>query len=310
MIKERPIVSICCITYNHAKFIKECLDGFEKQQVDFPLEIIIHDDLSTDNTRELLLTYKESSKFHVKLLFPDYNRYSKGERIFPQTFREAKGKYIAMCEGDDYWTDPLKLQLQVDFLEANKDYVIHSGNAINYIEHKKEFRELELKEKTFEIKDFYIQNNLITTTVMFRVSSLPIIPQEYFKCFYGDWFLYVILLNKVKAKAFRSKEVLSVYRIHAKGTMSINNGESKHLEFFVNQIFLLKKYLKLTKYDYSKSEKKIIDSKLKSLVIVLINRKKLLMGLGLFVWHIRINGFICILDYLSYYKKRMIKKYF
>ena len=111
----KPKLSICCITYNHSNFILECLKGFESQIVNFEVEVIIHDDFSTDNTRELLLEYKKRSKFKVTLLFPDYNRYSTGERVFLRTFKEASSEYIAMCDGDDYWVDPYKLQKQVDF---------------------------------------------------------------------------------------------------------------------------------------------------------------------------------------------------
>ena len=117
---EAPLVSICCLTYNHVPFIRKCLDGFLMQQTDFPIEILIHDDCSTDGTTEIIRQYEAK---YPELIFPLYeeeNQYSRGGagKMDLYNYRRARGKYIAYCEGDDYWTDPLKLQKQVDFLEV------------------------------------------------------------------------------------------------------------------------------------------------------------------------------------------------
>lgn len=115
------MVTICCITYNHRKYIQDALDGFLRQKTNFPFEIIVNDDASTDGTTEIL---KEYQRQYPDIVFPilhQENQYSKGYRglaarnIFPI----ARGRYFAMCEGDDYWTDSLKLQKQVDFLEKH-----------------------------------------------------------------------------------------------------------------------------------------------------------------------------------------------
>ena len=123
---ETPLVSICCLTYNHARFIRKCLDGFLMQQTDFPIEILIHDDCSTDGTIEIIQEYTAK---YPELIFPLYeeeNQYSRGGagKMDLYNYRRARGKYIAYCEGDDYWTDPLKLQNQVDFMEANPEYSV------------------------------------------------------------------------------------------------------------------------------------------------------------------------------------------
>jgi len=120
---ELPLVSILCITFNHIDFIKETLDGFLIQQTSFPVEIIVHDDASTDGTTEIIKEYEVKYPHIIKPIYQTVNQYSKRidigkEFIFPL----ARGKYVAYCEGDDYWTDPLKLQKQVSFLEKNKDY--------------------------------------------------------------------------------------------------------------------------------------------------------------------------------------------
>ena len=123
---EAPLVSICCLTYNHAQFIRKCLDGFLMQETDFQIEILIHDDCSTDCTIEIIEEYTAK---YPELIFPLYeeeNQYSRGGagKMDLYNYRRARGKYIAYCEGDDYWTNPLKLQKQVDFMEANPEYSV------------------------------------------------------------------------------------------------------------------------------------------------------------------------------------------
>ena len=124
MNNMQPLVSICCITYNHAPYIRQCLDGFLMQKVTFPIEIIINDDCSTDGTTDIIREYEAKYPDKIKPIYHVENEYSKGVRGMFATycFPKAKGKYIAMCEGDDYWTDPLKLQKQVDFMEVSPEY--------------------------------------------------------------------------------------------------------------------------------------------------------------------------------------------
>ena len=120
------LVSVCVITYNHCDYIRQCFDGILMQQTNFPFEIIVNDDCSTDGTAEIIKEYELNHPTLFKVTYQKENQYSKGVRgMFPKfCFPRAKGKYIALCEGDDYWTDPLKLQKQVDFLESNLDYVL------------------------------------------------------------------------------------------------------------------------------------------------------------------------------------------
>lgn len=117
-----PLVSICCITYNHEAFISGAIDGFLKQETNFDYEIIIGEDCSTDNTRKIIDKYANKYPGLIQVITSDSN-------VGPvlneyRTLLAAKGKYIAFCEGDDYWTDSLKLQKQVDFLEANTGYSV------------------------------------------------------------------------------------------------------------------------------------------------------------------------------------------
>lgn len=120
------LVSISCITYNHSAYIRQCLDGMLMQQTTFGFEILIHDDCSTDGTDDIIREYASRYPQIIKPLFEEENQYQQGKPIGTIVWNlpRAKGKYIAMCEGDDYWTDPLKLQKQVDFMEANSEYVL------------------------------------------------------------------------------------------------------------------------------------------------------------------------------------------
>lgn len=121
--ESTPLVSISCITYNHVNFIRDAIEGFLMQETTFPVEILIHDDASTDGTVDIIREYAEKYPHLFKPIYQTENQYSKGVKISSTyNFPRAQGKYIALCEGDDYWTDPMKLQKQVEFLEENEDY--------------------------------------------------------------------------------------------------------------------------------------------------------------------------------------------
>ena len=120
-----PLVSICCITYNHAPYIRQCLDGFVMQKTNFTFEVLVHDDASTDDTADIIREYEARYPGIIKPIYQTENQYSQGVNVNrTYNYPRAHGKYIALCEGDDYWTDPLKLQKQVDFLEANENVMM------------------------------------------------------------------------------------------------------------------------------------------------------------------------------------------
>lgn len=126
---ETTTVSVFVMVYNHEKYIAECLDGILMQKCNYNFDIVVGEDYSIDNSREILLNYQNRYPGKFKLLLHETNMGAAKNQM--EVFKNCEGKYIAMCEGDDYWVDPLKLQKQVDFLEANKDYVlIHSDIAI------------------------------------------------------------------------------------------------------------------------------------------------------------------------------------
>jgi len=141
MNSETPLVSVVCITYNHEGYILQALDGFVMQQCSFPIEIIVHDDASTDNTANIIKEYLEKCSY-MRAIFQKENQYSKNDfDCFEGLYkRETRGKYIAVCEGDDYWIDPLKLEKQIHFLETNPDYGMSYTKAKIYNQKENKFR--------------------------------------------------------------------------------------------------------------------------------------------------------------------------
>ena len=127
---NNPLVSIVYDVYNHGPFLRNALDGFIMQQVSFPIEILIHDDASTDNSAEIIREYEKQFPDLFCPIYETENQYHKQHLWADIQFPRAKGKYIAICEGDDYWTDPLKLQKQVDYMESHPDCSLCFTNAI------------------------------------------------------------------------------------------------------------------------------------------------------------------------------------
>ena len=138
-ISNDILVSVCCITYNQVFYIRQCLDGFLMQKTNFKFEVIIHDDCSTDGTTDVIREYVEKYPDLIKPIFQERNQYQNGCKRILATFvyPKAQGKYIALCEGDDYWTDPLKLQKQVDYLESHPECTLTLSNGYGYIEKEK-----------------------------------------------------------------------------------------------------------------------------------------------------------------------------
>lgn len=216
---QLPLVSICSITYNHAPFIRQCLDGFLMQKTNFKYEIIIHDDASTDGTAEIIKEYAEKYSDLITPIFQSENQYSKGIRGFYAkfVFPKAKGKYIAMCEGDDYWTDPLKLQKQVDFLESHPDYVMCTHGYDEFIQDIKTHKRLP------ETCSFKIDINTLIhysgfffqpLTLMYRYEYFRL--EEYKKYENSrDTILFYYLLTK--GNGYYMSEKMSIYRRHNQG---------------------------------------------------------------------------------------------
>ncbi|MDD6309362.1 MAG: glycosyltransferase family A protein [Clostridia bacterium] len=131
MKKDNILVSISCIAYNQKDYIRDCLEGIVKQKTTFPFEVLVHDDASTDGTADIIREYEKMYPEIIKPIYQTENQYSKGVKI-GHTYQlpRAKGKYYAVCEGDDYWTDQEKLQLQVEYMEEHPECSLTCHNSI------------------------------------------------------------------------------------------------------------------------------------------------------------------------------------
>lgn len=215
------MVSISCITYNHARYIRECLDGFLMQECNFDFEILIHDDASTDGTQEIIKEYAEKYPDLIKPIYQTENQYSKGQRGMnvKYNFPRAKGKYIALCEGDDYWTDPLKLQKQVAFLEENEEYgLIHTNYKKFFNKSAKFFDHCPVPDVSrVDENEYYLTTGDIRTcTVLFRAKYIERINDLFNQKFMqnaviGDRPIF-LLIGKI-SKLYFLNNITSVYRI-------------------------------------------------------------------------------------------------
>lgn len=131
-----PRVSVCCMTYNHERFVRHCLDGVLSQETIFPIEVLIHDDASTDHTAEIVREYEARHPWLLRPIYQSENQYRLGIRPNLRfNFPRARGEYIAICEGDDYWIDPRQLQTQVEFLDVHPEYVVCYHDVTEVDEH-------------------------------------------------------------------------------------------------------------------------------------------------------------------------------
>lgn len=225
MNKFENMVSICCITYNQEKFIAEALDGFLMQETNFSFDIIIGDDCSTDATRTIIEEYSEKYPGKIHLLTNNQN--GGAVKNLLKTLGTANGKYIAMCDGDDYWTDSRKLQMQVDFMEMHSDSsicchysrVIDENGALVFEDNKPVPLEF-----TYEDVLLGKKNETRVCTMMMRNNDhlIHIKSQEWFYQVYSaDTFFKLYVLSKSQTKLYVLPEVMAVYRLHKNGVWSM-----------------------------------------------------------------------------------------
>ena len=217
------------------------------QKTCFRFEAIVHDDASTDGSAAIIREYAEKYPEIIKPIFETENQYSKNDGSIRRIMNaHTHGKYVAMCEGDDYWTDPYKLQKQVDFLESHPDYVICSHRFNQYIEDKKLLEEDD--DKNFQGADYDLKNLIggkwltQTLTLMFRRSALDLQHFESYGMSMDIILLYELLRN---GKGYCLPDIMAVYRYHGGGVWS---------EVSLNQRRLVEFKARLAIYDVERSD--------------------------------------------------------
>lgn len=234
---DKISVSICCLTYNHEHYIEECLKGFLMQQTNFSFEILIHDDASTDNTLEIITNYEKKHPELFRVVKQNVNQFSQGiQPFFKFLFPIANGKYIAYCEGDDFWTDPLKLQKQVDFMEKNEHIQICSTNY-NILRGDRLIKSLrKTKLQIFSQYDLILKNRTGTLTGLIRNNFK--IPDYLSEAAIGDLSL-LLFLTRNKGKLAVLPFNSAVFRVNEKGIYSgASIGENMQKGFSDKILFL------------------------------------------------------------------------
>lgn len=227
----RPLVSICCMTYNHGRFIKDALNGFLGQRTTFPVEILVHDDASDDESPKIIQSYERQHPHIIKVIYQSENQYSQGiEPAGKFLFPRARGEYIALCEGDDYWIDPLKLQKQIGFMEMNREFSACFGGYSRLMEDTGEIEQVVVYRNSpaysngfaFSLRDMEQAWLTKTLTAVFRKKLL----QDFDLSVYRhnrDIHLFYHLIKEYKA--FYFSKSLGVYRVHEGGVNSMKQGK-------------------------------------------------------------------------------------
>ena len=240
-VDSSPLVSICIQTYQHMDFIEECLNSILEQHADFDFEILLGDDESTDGTRELCLKYAAKYPDKIRLLLHHRENNIKingkptGRFNLLYNIFSARGEYIALCEGDDYWTNPLKLQRQVDFLQAHQECAFCFHKAHKIIKTQAKFASefpVSITKNVLNTSEYLKIPTTATSSLLFR--NIPLKALTELKHSHGDFLIYCSLLEIGKAGYI--DETMSIYRIHEFG-ISFNYTSSIYL---LNRIMELK----------------------------------------------------------------------
>ena len=249
---ENIVVAIWMVTYNHEDFIGQAIDSALMQQTNFSYKLFIGEDCSTDKTREICIKYANKHPDKIELIIREKNvgAMNNALSVFKQCIK-SDAKYIAMTEGDDYWTDPLKLQKQVDFLETNEEYngVFHKTAILN--NSTNELSECILNKTTpdtIETANLLKGNIIRTCSIVLRIAAIqPLFTEnKYVKVYLdstpGDWLIFLFAINNSKMKYL--PETMAVYRMHHGGIWSeAKDIETKYAPQLFNGYVLLKKIL-------------------------------------------------------------------
>lgn len=235
----KPTVSIICLTYNQEKYVRDCLDGFVMQQTSFPYEVLIYDDASTDGTPTIIQEYAEKYPSIFKPTLYKKNNYSQGLGYVGlyTGIKEAKGKYVAYCEGDDYWTDPQKLQKQVDFLETHPEYEICAHEVmVKYAEGKEvAFSDFEhnllisVKMSDYTFDDILTGNIIHISSMMYRNFHMKL-PEWLSQISACDMVLFRLLGEKGRLHIL--PDTMSVYRDHHDSLTNSNNEYDSSIKYY------------------------------------------------------------------------------
>ena len=230
---DNPTVSILCPAYNHEDYIEEALDSFLIQETDFPFEIIVHDDASTDNTANIVKEYAEKYPHIIKTILQKENQFSKGGNIVLLfLFEKAIGKYYALCEGDDYWIDTKKLQIQIDLMKENPvcDMSFHASEMrLENDKYGKVFANPAKENKVLSASEVILgKGDIPTASLVFRKDVVSNLPSFFTDAPVGDYPLQI--LGSVNGGILYINRVMAVYRQGLSGSWTSRTNNVKQRE--------------------------------------------------------------------------------
>jgi glycosyltransferase involved in cell wall biosynthesis len=215
----RMKVSVSLITYDHERFIAQAIESVLSQKADFEWELVVGDDCSTDRTGEIVGEFAERYPGRIRVLPSERNFGLVGN--FVRTFRACRGEYVALLDGDDYWTNPLKLQRQAEFLDSHPECSICFHDAAVLLPDDTvcgtNYTAADQKEIS-SVEDLFATNFIATCSAMLRRGAVPELPSWYAGCLWEDWPLYILYAERGKIGYLN--EVMAVYRNHGRGLWS------------------------------------------------------------------------------------------
>ena len=226
-MSEFPLVSICVLAYNHEKYIRDAINGILSQKCGFNYEIVLSNDSSTDHTHEIIQDILNEHPMAYRIRYFNNEKNIGMISNFINTLENCNGKYIAICDGDDYWTDNLKLQKQIDFLENNLDYIacFHNAQVIENGKFTKPYHSWE-ENKNIDIRSLIVKGGGIFPSSSIIYRNEIDIPEFDFDIKAGDTMLLYLILNK--GMVFYLKDNMCIYRKHDQGVYSsIKNDKKK-----------------------------------------------------------------------------------
>ena len=267
-MKDEIMVSVHCLTYNHGKYIRKTLSSFVEQKTNFKFEVLIHDDASTDNTAQIIHEFELTYPEIIKPIYQKENQYSKGTRIVREfQLSRAKGKYMAVCEGDDFWIDKNKLQKQVDYMETHPDCTLTFHNAVIVDTNNDVIRNSFLPKNEFYKSYFKDEARMYTTDEMIKLdfaptNSLMFRTKDVSKyCDFcemrqrvcGDLIMRILFTSFGYAYYFPEK--MSAYRRGVEGSASqrANENEEAKIRTLNGHIEILNDFNSITNYKYNNS---------------------------------------------------------
>ena len=274
---ENILVSIYCAAYNHEKYIADAIDSFLAQQTNFKYEILIHDDASTDRTADIIREYEKKYPNLIKPIYQTENQYSKpGEATVDKiNFERALGKYIAVCEGDDYWTDIYKLQTQIDYMESHPEcsLCVHAGYIVSAVDKKKrDINRPNKGEKSFTVEEIIEGggNLFLTNSMLFPMRFGKIRPAFLENAPVGDYPLAINLA--LHGKVHYIDKFMSAYRVgdSESWTGKITSNIEKIANHFHEISIMLDEINKYTNYQFNEA---INRTKENNLLYVLLRKR-------------------------------------